>query len=135
MQFLHFMVLGMGTGSIYALVGLAVVLVFRASGVLNFATGSVGAVAAYIFFALRDQHNVNWILALVLALASGAAIGALTQVLVMSRLRHSSVLLKLIATLGVLTLLQGVMVLIWGSQQQLVQGILPIAPVSISSGF
>jgi len=135
MQFLHFMVLGMGTGSIYAMVGLAVVLVFRASGVLNFATGSVGAVAAYIFFALRDQHNVNWILALVLALASGAAIGALTQVLVMSRLRHSSVLLKLIATLGVLTLLQGVMVLIWGSQQQLVEGILPITPVTISSGF
>jgi ABC-type branched-subunit amino acid transport system ATPase component/ABC-type branched-subunit amino acid transport system permease subunit len=101
-----FLVLGMATGALYALVALGVVLVYRASGVLNFAAGALGAVAAYVFYYLRDQQGVNWIVALVIALALGAALGVFARMIVMGLLHRASLLAKLIATLGLLTIAQ-----------------------------
>ncbi len=66
----EFLLLGLATGSLYAIYALGVVLTYRASGVLNFAIGSLGAIAAYFFYSLRDDHHVNWVLALALALRS-----------------------------------------------------------------
>jgi HAE1 family hydrophobic/amphiphilic exporter-1 len=72
--------------------------------------------------------------ALLLALLLGAAIGALTQVLVMSFLRKVSLLGKLIATLGLMTVCQGLVVVIWGSQPKgFPASILPTDPVNITS--
>jgi sulfate-transporting ATPase len=104
---LRFALIGMATGALYALIALGVVLTYRASGVLNFATGSLGAISAFLFYSLRDNHGWSAALALVLALLAGAGIGALTQFLVMTVLRRISLLGKLIATLGLMTLGQG----------------------------
>src|ERR1700731_4217510 len=93
---LQFALLGMATGSIYALVGIGIVLVYRASGVLNFSAGAVGGGSAYLFYTLRDEHRLNWMIALVVALLAGVVLGALTQVFVMKFLRRASLLAKLI---------------------------------------
>jgi ABC-type branched-subunit amino acid transport system ATPase component/branched-subunit amino acid ABC-type transport system permease component len=132
---LRFGLLGLGTGGIYALVAMGVVLVYRASGVLNFASGTTGALAAYLFFDLRDNHDVAPWIALPASMALGAAIGGWVQVLIMSRLRTSSALTRLIATLGVLTLLTGVVTLVWGADQQLVSAVLPQSTIEIAEGF
>ena len=73
-------------------------MVYRASGVLNFASGSLGAISAFLFFGRRDNHGVNWILALAVALSLGGAIGAATQLIVMGLLRRAS--LKVLFTSG-----------------------------------
>src|SRR6266508_4197004 len=117
-EFLRFALLGMATGSLYALVALGVVLVYRASGVLNFAAGAMGALAAYVFYGMRDEHNVNWLIALVAALALGGLIGLVGQVLILRILRNASLLSKLIATLGVMVLLQGIIQVIYGTQDR-----------------
>jgi sulfate-transporting ATPase len=109
----RFVLIGLATGALYAIVALGVVLTYRASGVLNFATGSLGAIAAFLFYSLRDNHGVPWVLALIIALVVGAAIGAITQFLVMTLLRRVSVLGKLIATLGLMTVGQGLINVIW----------------------
>ena len=111
---LRFVLLGMATGALYAVVALGVVLTYRASGVLNFSTGAFGAIAAFFFYSLRDDHGVAPVIALVLALALGAGIGALTQFVVMTVLRRVSLLAKLIATLGLMTFAQGFISVIWG---------------------
>ena len=52
---LRFVVLGMATGALTALVALSVVIVYRVSGVLNFAAGALGAIGAFVCYWLRDD--------------------------------------------------------------------------------
>src|SRR5271170_2996298 len=112
----EFLLLGLATGSLYAVFALGIVLTYRASGVLNFAAGALGAIAAFLFYSLRDQHGVNWVLALVLALLTGAVVGAGMQFLLMVVLRRVSLLGKLISTLALISLGEGLINVIWPSQ-------------------
>lgn len=114
MTFTRFLILGLATGSLYALSALSIVIVSRAAGILNFASAGVGAVAAYLTYTLRDEHGVPQSVALLLGIGLGAVLGLATQLIVMELLRKTAPLTKLIATLGVLTILQGSIVLIWG---------------------
>ena len=130
----QFLLLGLATGSLYAIYALGVVLTYRASGVLNFAIGSLGAIAAYFFYSLRDDHHVNWVLALALALVLGALIGVAMHFLVMVLLRRVSVIAKLISTLALVTLSTGIIALIWGDQGgRSPTSILPTNPVKLTS--
>jgi branched-subunit amino acid ABC-type transport system permease component len=58
MDVLLFAVLGLATGGLYALVALSVLVVYRSSGVLNFAAGALGSLGSYVFYSLRDNHSV-----------------------------------------------------------------------------
>jgi ABC-type branched-subunit amino acid transport system ATPase component/branched-subunit amino acid ABC-type transport system permease component len=131
-----FAILGTATGALYALVALGVVLVYRASGVLNFASGATGAAGAAVFYDLRDSHGVWWIAALALGLVTGAAVGGLTYFLVMRLLEKSSRLAKFVATLGVMSMVQGALPLIFGGNGfSLVPGFLPTWPVKLTSSI
>jgi ABC-type branched-subunit amino acid transport system ATPase component/ABC-type branched-subunit amino acid transport system permease subunit len=126
MQVLLFGVLGLATGSLYGVVALGVVLSYRASGVVNFSAGAVGAVGAFVTYNLRDGSlHVPWILAVFLGLLSGAIFGGITQVLVMRVLRNASNLSKVVATLGILSIAQGLIIVIWPSSQNAQQPVIP----------
>jgi sulfate-transporting ATPase len=129
----QFAVLGLGVGSVYALMSLGIVLVYRASGVLNFASGGICALGAYGFYQLTTVIGVNRWSALLITVAGCGVIGALIQVLVMSRLRTASTLTKLIAALGVLTLIQGIIIVCWGSDPLFAPSILPTTSFKITS--
>ncbi|HZP31032.1 MAG TPA: ABC transporter, partial [Acidimicrobiia bacterium] len=113
-EFAKFALLGLGLGAIYALAAQGIVLVYRGSGVLNFAQGAMAAVGAYAYVEALDGGFPTW-LAVVAGVATAATVGLLTQVLVMHPLRRASPLTRLVATLGVLTAVQGVGVLTFGS--------------------
>src|SRR5260221_12731659 len=55
MEPLRFALLGLGAGGVYALVALGVVLVYRGSGVLNFAQGAIGMTGAFVFYDLQSS--------------------------------------------------------------------------------
>jgi ABC-type branched-subunit amino acid transport system ATPase component/ABC-type branched-subunit amino acid transport system permease subunit len=112
----RFLLLGLATGSLYALVALGIVIVYRASGVLNFAAAALGAVAAYVFYWLRDDQSVYWVPAFIIAILVGGMLGAFTQFVVMRVLAKVSVLGKLIATLGLLVVAQAFVALVFGSE-------------------
>ncbi|MGQ0629558.1 MAG: ABC transporter permease subunit [Sporichthyaceae bacterium] len=112
--YIRFGLLGMATGSLYALTALGIVLVSRASGVLNFAAGATGAFGAFLAYDLRDTHGVDRELAMTLGVLAGAVIGVLTQFIVMTVLRRTAPISKLIATLGILTILVGIIKLLYG---------------------
>ncbi|GAA0634452.1 branched-chain amino acid ABC transporter permease/ATP-binding protein [Sporichthya brevicatena] len=114
----RFAILGMATGSLYALTALGIVLVYRASGVLNFAAGATGAFGAFVAYDLRDTHDVQRELAMAIGIAAGAVIGVLTQIIVMTLLSRAAPVAKLIATLGILTILVGAIELIWGEESR-----------------
>ena len=84
----------------------AIVIVHRGSGVTNFAAGAVGVVGAYVFYDLWPGHGIPWPIALLIGMAASAAIGAIFHVAVMRRLRTSSLVMRIIATLGLMVFVQ-----------------------------
>ena len=93
--------LGLVTGLTYAAFAAGFVLIYRSTGVLNFAHGEVGAFGVALFVLLLAQYRVNWWLSFVLALAACAAIGMAIELIIIRRLFASPRLVVLIATIGV----------------------------------
>jgi sulfate-transporting ATPase len=127
---IRFALLGIGAGAVYALAAQGMVLVYRGSGVLNFAHGAIGMVGAFCFYLWRAD-GMSTPVAFVLALLLGAAIGAATHLLVMRPLRRAPALSRLIATLGLLTFLLGLGLERWGDRPRIVAKVLPTTPVEV----
>jgi branched-chain amino acid transport system permease protein len=75
-QFLQYLISGLSTGSVYALVALGLALIYRSTRILNFAHGDVATAGTFIAFGLLGL-NVPLAPALVLALFFGAALAML----------------------------------------------------------
>lgn len=84
----------------FALFALGIVLIFRASRVLNLAHGSMAVLPAYVTYELR-QSGVPMIVAVVLGVASGAALGAAVEMVFVRRLRRVSATAQTVGTLAV----------------------------------
>lgn len=93
--------LGAITGMTYGILAVGLVLVYRSSRIINFAHGEIGAFGAALAGVLVVRWQTPYWVALLAALAASAAIGALTEVAVVRRLRNAPRLMSLVATLGV----------------------------------
>ena len=112
-QFLQGVVLGVGTGALDGLLAMGIVLIYRTTGVLNFAQAAAGTLAAYVMYSLSLDHSV-W-LALAAGVGVGAGAGVSTYMLVGSVGGQRNVLTAAVATLAVAILLQQVVRIGWGS--------------------
>ncbi|NDH88462.1 MAG: MFS transporter [Actinobacteria bacterium] len=92
---------GLVSGLIYAAFAAGFVLIYRSTGVLNFAQGEQGAFGLALFVLLNANYDVPWWAAFVLAVVGSAVVGALIELLVVRRLFSSPRLVLLIATIGV----------------------------------
>jgi sulfate-transporting ATPase len=98
--FLLFFLLGLGTGGIYALLGLSIVIVYRGSGIVNFANGALAFIGAAIFYELRDSWGTTG--AIIAGVVGTALVAGVMQAGIMGPMRRSSPLARVIATLGVM---------------------------------
>jgi sulfate-transporting ATPase len=127
-EVIRFALLGLGLGSLYSLASQGLMVIYRGSGVLNFAHGAIGMVGAYIEWEFKSNgHHV--VVAWTAGLLACALIGALTHLLIMRRLRRASPLARIVATLGVLIILQAGAVLRYGSAITFVRSELPVTVV------
>lgn len=110
--------LGLGAGAVFAMIAQGVVLVYRGSGIVNFAHGAMAMLGGYIFWDLRwtEKRKPEWGLwpAFATTIVIMAVIGALVHLLVMRPLAKSSPLVRVIATLALLTIITGAGHLYWG---------------------
>jgi branched-subunit amino acid ABC-type transport system permease component len=109
--------LGLITGMSYGIMAVGLVLVYRSSGVINFAHGEIGAFGAAVVGALVIQWDVPYWLAFVGGVATSAAAGGLTEVAVVRRLRKAPRLMSLVATLGVAQFLLAFSAVVNGTAQ------------------
>ncbi len=93
--------LGIIFGLTYALFAAGFVLIYRSTGVLNFAQGEIGLFGLGLFVLFHMQYGVPYWLALIAAVALAALIGAVIELTVVRRLFNSPRLVLLIATVGV----------------------------------
>src|SRR4051812_3684708 len=132
--FLQFALLGLATGAIFALIAQGAVLVYRGSGLLNLAQGAFAMVGAYAYYSLRVQAHVPSILSLVLAVLLCAAGGVVMHLLILRPMRQSSSLTRVVATLGIVIVLQSLAYLIYGQYSKVTASVLPKHTVFLMSG-
>lgn len=116
-QLAQFTFSGLTSGSLYALVALSLVLVYRASGAVNFAQGEF-----IVFGALSTGSFLSWGLplfaAVPLAVVTVMTLGVLVESLLVRRLLGSSVAAVITLTIGSSLALRGIALVIWGRQGQ-----------------
>jgi branched-chain amino acid transport system permease protein len=111
----QFLVTGLSLGGVYALSGVGMVVLYRATGVLYLAYGAVGAMGALIAWQLSQQDHWNiWLSFLVCVLFSGALTVAYGMIFGPA-LAPRDPLVKATATLGLTLILLGAMDLLWPS--------------------
>ncbi|MFI6932718.1 ATP-binding cassette domain-containing protein [Streptomyces sp. NPDC050287] len=129
---LRFALLGLGLGALYALTAHGIVLVYRGSGVLNFAHGAIGMAGAYVQWELSAQHGMPYWPATACGVLTSAVLGVLTHLLVLRPLRRASSLARLVGTLAVFIVLTAIAVKRYGDSLQLVPGKLPTELLTIA---
>jgi ABC-type branched-subunit amino acid transport system ATPase component/branched-subunit amino acid ABC-type transport system permease component len=123
-QYVIFLLLGLANGAVFAALALSLVVTYRSSGVVNFATGAVALVTAYTYAFLREgklllllpglPQSVNvgvlgfWPAA-ALALGIAAVLGLVLYLLVFRPLRTAPAVARAVASIGVMVILTGVM--------------------------
>lgn len=104
---------GLTMGSIYVLVALGMVLIYGVMHVLNFAHGVLFAVGAYLCFVFLTRFTGSYVLAVVLAMAALALIGAALEHAVFRPLR-GNLRNQVIASLGLILAIENTVVWLWG---------------------
>jgi branched-chain amino acid transport system permease protein len=116
-RFLQYALTGLSAGSLYALVALGIVLIYRSTRVLNFAHGNVATLGTFVAFAFVSQ-GYPFALAFPVALAVGAVVAVLFYfgVLVPAQRQGANLLGQVILTLGLALMFEGAIVYQWGAE-------------------
>jgi sulfate-transporting ATPase len=133
-QVILFALFGCGLGALYSLASQGLVLIYRGSGVLNFAHGAIGMVGAYIEWLVSVQHGLPYVIGLIAGVGTSAIIGVATHVLVMRRLRRASPLARVFATLGVLITCQSLILIWFGSANRFIASPFPSKAIQLGGG-
>ncbi|MET8052408.1 ATP-binding cassette domain-containing protein [Streptosporangium sp. NPDC005286] len=134
MNELTFILIGIGTGSLYALVAQGLVLIFRGSGIVNFAQGAFALFGAYVYYNVAQHTGASLLVCLLVSVAATGLLGVLVQLLVLMPMRRASSLSRLIATLGLLVTLQAAAVVIYGDRNLVVRSLLPTDGIELLPG-
>lgn len=130
-EFFQQVVVGLASGGIYALLALALVLIHRATGVINFAQGEMATFSTYILWWLTVSHGWPYWPAFFAVLAISFGGGALIHETIIRPVERGSVLRVVIVTIGLLLLLNGLMTWIWGGEIRSVESPFPTRTIDI----
>jgi branched-chain amino acid transport system permease protein len=113
-KFLDLTLSGISIGAVYAAVALALVLIWRATRIVNFAQGAMLMITTYVASAVIDSSGSYW-LGFAVALISGLVLGAVVERVLIRRVEAAPPLNAVILTLGLYTLLIAAAGMIWGN--------------------
>jgi branched-chain amino acid transport system permease protein len=126
---------GLGSGALLALAGLAFVLIYKATKVVNLAVGEFVMLGAYLFLGFAAGAALPVWSAIVLAVACGGMIGALVERTVIRPMLGKSATSVFMVTVGLASVFSGLVELIWGADQRQLPGFMPSAPVFIEGAY
>lgn len=109
---------GVSLGAKYALVALGFVVIYKATGVINFAQASFVLVGGYLTFNAVTTWGLNFYLSVVVAMIGGALIGVVLEQLVLRRMVGEQPFTMIMVTIGILYVIDNVVTSIWGPEIQ-----------------
>lgn len=119
-EFLQALASGLMVGSLYSLIGLGIVVIYKSTRVFNFAQGGLLMVGAYLAWCFMEQVGMPIWLGLVCGLAAAVLIGFVVERFGMRRMVGQPILSLIIVTLAIQALIDGVVTLFWGNNNYLV---------------
>ncbi len=129
--FLQLVINGLVIGSIYALVALGFVIIYKSTSILNFAQGEFLMLGAYVCLAIVATHKVPFLAAFVLTLVFSALLGLLMERLILRPMIGEPVISVIMVTLGLSSILKAVVQGIWGTETHPFPAIFPTTPVMV----
>src|SRR4051794_22829165 len=94
-------ILGLVYGSLYGLIGMGIILVYRANRIINFAQAQLGSVPAVVALLLIAKRGLPWIIALPIAVIGGALLGGAVEVTLVRRFSKAPRLILTVVTIGI----------------------------------
>jgi branched-chain amino acid transport system permease protein len=114
-RFLYLTFDGLSRGAVYAAFALALVLIWRAARIVNFAQGAMAVATAYAGYSVTNATGSYW-LGFAVAIVGGLVLGAVVERVVMRFVDHSSPLNGVVVALGLVLIIQGVLGMIYGNE-------------------
>ena len=135
LDFVEFSLSGLSVGAIYALTGVGFVLVYKATRVINFAIGEFMMIGAYLLFGIAAKATMPTWAAILAALVVTALVGGLAERLIFRRLIGESAISVFMVTIGLSSIIIGIVEIIWTADPQSLPEFLPKEPFFIPTGF
>ena len=133
--FIRTTILGLVTGSIYAMSATGLVLTFKTSGILNLGYGALAMFTTLIHWQFTIQLGMpTWLSTVVVVLLVAPMIGVFLDTQLFRRLEGQPVVIGLMATVGLIVLLQGIVLNIWGAESRELPSLFPQRPIAIPGG-
>jgi branched-chain amino acid transport system permease protein len=114
--FIQLTVAGLSNGAILALAALGFVLIYKASGVINFAQGQFLLIGAYVVWALTVDAGLHWALAIAGAIGVAVVLGLVVERLILRPLIGEPTISVIMVTIGLAQVLGALVQIIWGTQ-------------------
>jgi len=126
LDFFQMIISGLAVGSTYALMALAMVIIYKTSEVVNFAQGEMGLASAYFTFMILEFYGFSFISAFILAFFFSLALGAFLEFAILRRAKEPNLLGLIIITIGIEFIILGLVSWKFGADQQIFP--FPIGP-------
>ncbi len=134
-DFVNYVINGALIGLLYALIAMGFVVIYRASKVFNFAQGELVVFGGFLVWWLVVSMGLPLYIGLPLAFVCAALFGLLIERVFFSRLVGESVFAMVMVTIGLLILIRGVVLVLFGPQVRPFPIVFPLAPVMIGDIF
>jgi branched-chain amino acid transport system permease protein len=126
---------GIGAGALYALTGLAFVLIYKATRVVNLAIGEILMLGAYAFFGFAASLGLSAWAAVPLAILCGGLFGAAVEKLLIRPMLGESPISVFMVTIGLGSILVGAVELAWGADPLRLPEFMPNSPIFLGEAY
>ncbi len=120
---------GVVTGGVYALIAMGFVVVYKATGIINFATGELMMLGAFFAYTAMVAASAPFAVALLVAVAGAALLGAAVERVVLRPLLGQRAISVIMVTIGLSSMFKGVAQLVWSGDVRTFPPIFPRAPI------
>lgn len=117
-MFLQLLISGLSFGSLYALIALAMVIIYKTSEVPNFGQGEMAMISTFVAYALLESYAHSFVISFVGALIFAAVLGIFLEFIFLRRAKDPNVLSLILITLGFQMILYGLASWKWGADQR-----------------
>jgi branched-chain amino acid transport system permease protein len=129
--FLQVIVTGIATGGVYGLIALGFVLIFKATGILNLATGAFMTLGAYICLTVLGQFGAPFWVAFLCTLGFAVVMGIILERIILRPLIGEPIISVVMVTIGLSSILQGLTHMIWSPEYRSFPEIFPPEPLDL----
>jgi branched-chain amino acid transport system permease protein len=130
-EFIEYAVLGLLSGGVMALIALSFVLVYKGTGVVNFAVGEVMMVGAYLYYAAAVTFKLPPAVAFLVAMGVISVLALLVERAILRPLSGQPGVSVMMATIGMASIMHGSVEAIWGGDTYSPPALLPRTPLLI----